>query len=286
MIDLHTHSNCSDGSDPPERIPELAAAAGCSTVALTDHDRLDGIERARRRAQEVGVRVIAGCELSCATEWGSAHVLAYFIEPGPGPLPDLLTRLQEWRAERNRRLAARLQEHGLPVTLEEIENEAGAGADSVGRPHVAAVLLRKGVVENLQEAYDAWLGKGRPAYVERRRLELAEAVELVRRSGGVAALAHPLSLGLDPPELDRAVAGMAAEGLAGVEAVYGRYDPDTRETLAALARRHHLVATGGSDFHGSYKPDLRIGVGQGDLAVADEVLDELDARRPPPSDPS
>ncbi len=280
MIDLHTHSTCSDGSDPPERIPELAAATGCGTIALTDHDRLEGVDRARRRGEELGVRVIAGCELSCATQWGSAHVLAYFVDPGDGPLPALLGRLQEWRAERNRRLAARLSELGLPVTLEELEEEAQADAGSVGRPHVAAVLLRKGVVASLQEAYDAWLGQGRPGYVERRRLELGEAVGLVRESGGVAVLAHPLTLGLDPPELDRAVGQMAAQGLTGLEAVYGRYEPDVRQRLVALAGRHGLVATGGSDYHGTYKPDLRVGVGRGDLVVPNEVLDELEARRP------
>ncbi|MDQ3896350.1 MAG: PHP domain-containing protein [Actinomycetota bacterium] len=281
MIDLHTHSDRSDGSDPPERIPELAAAAGCGTIALTDHDRLDGVQAARARGLEVGVRVVSGCELSCATEWGSAHVLAYFVEHREGPLPEVLGRVREWRAERNRRLAARLAECGLPVTLEELEAEAGTGADAVGRPHVAAVLVRKGIVPSLEDAYETWLGTDRPGYVERRRLGLAEAVELVRASGGVAVLAHPLSLRLDALRLDAAVARMADQGLAGLEAIYGRYPPDVRDDLASLARRHRLVVTGGSDYHGTYKPDLQVGVGRGDLAVPDGVLDELEARRPP-----
>ena len=281
MIDLHTHTNQSDGSDAPERIPELAAAVGCTAVAVTDHDLLDGIGRARSRGDELGVRVVAGCELSCGTVWGSAHVLAYFVDDAAGPLPDVLGRLQGWREERNRRLAARLGELGLPVTYEEIEAEAGA--QGVGRPHVAAVLVRKGVVSSVQQAFDEWLDKGRPAYVARHRLELAEAVALIHASGAVAVLAHPLSLNLDPPELDGAVAEMAAAGLDGVEAVYGRYAPDVRGMLTAMARRHGLVPTGGSDYHGTYKPDLRVGVGRGDLDVADDVLDELEARRPPDS---
>ena len=278
MIDLHTHTDRSDGSDPPERIAELAAAAGCAAVAVTDHDRLDGVERARARGDELGVRVIAGCELSCDTVAGTAHVLAYFVDDVAGPLQDVLARLQDWRAERNRGLADRLTELGLPVTYAEMEAEAGG--QGVGRPHAAAVLVRKGVVASVQQAFDEWLGEGRPAYVDRPRLGLAEAVALVHASGGVAVLAHPRSLGLEPRDLDAAVGEMAGQGLDGLEAVYGRYTPDDRATLAAIARRHGLAATGGSDYHGSYKPDLRVGVGRGDLAVEDEVLDELEARRP------
>jgi predicted metal-dependent phosphoesterase TrpH len=247
-------------------------------VALTDHDRLDGVERARARGREVGVQVVGGCELSCATPWGSAHLLAYFVEDGSGPLQDQLSRAREWRAERNHRLADRLAGLGLPITIEEIEAEAGA--EGAGRPHVAAVLMRKGVVASVQEAFDQWLAKGRPAYVERHRLELADAVALVRASGGVAVLAHPLSLGLDEPALDGAVGEMAAQGLAGLEAVYGRYPPEVRADLARLARRHGLAVTGGSDYHGTYKPDLRVGVGQGDLRVPEELLDVLEGRRP------
>ena len=222
--------------------------------------------------------MVGGCELSCATPWGSAHLLAYFVEDEPGPLQDELGRLREWRAERNRRLAERLAGLGVPVTVEEIEAEAGA--EGAGRPHVAAVLVRKGVVPSLQEAFDQWLAKGRPAYVERRRLHLGDAIGLVRASGGVAVLAHPLSLGLEADALEAAVGEMAAQGLAGLEALYGRYPPHVREGLASLARGQSLVVTGGSDYHGTYKPDLRVGVGQGDLSVPDELLDALEARRP------
>lgn len=277
MIDLHVHTDRSDGSDPPERIPALAAAAGCSAVAVTDHDRLDGIERARAAAAGSGVRVVGGCELSCDSDAGTVHVLAYFVEDGDGPLHDALGGLQRGRADRNRRLAARLAELGLPAPLEEIEAEAGGG--SVGRPHVAAVLVRKGVVSSVQEAFDVWLAAGRPAYVERPRLTVAEAARTIHAAGGVAVLAHPLSLSLPPRELARAVAELAAAGLDGLEALYGRYGPHERRLLAELAATHDLVATGGSDYHGTYKPDLRVGVGRGDLVVPDDVVDRLEARR-------
>lgn len=280
MIDLHTHSSRSDGSDPPERIPELAAKARCTAVALTDHDRVDGIDPARRRGQELGIEVVGGCEVSCTTAFGTLHLLAYFVEEDDGPLHAELERLQQWRSDRNARLAARLAELGLPVSLEEMEAEAGGVG--VGRPHVAAILVRKGVVSSIQEAFDEWLGDGRPAHVERPRLGVADAIRLVRASGGVAVIAHPLSLRLEPRKLDQAVQEMAAEGMTGLEALYGRYTAAEREMLSALARRHDLVVTGGSDYHGTYKPDLQVGVGRGDLVVPAAVLADLDARRSSP----
>lgn len=278
MIDLHTHTNRSDGSDAPERIPELAAAAGAIAVAVTDHDRLDGIGAARARGDELGVRVIGGCELSVGSDAGPLHLLAYFVEEDRGPLQAALRGVQEGRAGRNRRLAARLAELGLPASLEEIEAEAGGGG--VGRPHVAAVLVRKGVVASVQEAFDVWLAAGRPAYVERPRLALPEATATIHASGGVAVVAHPLTLGLDGVELDEAVATMAAQGVDGLEAWYGRYTPEERAMLAGVAARHGLAVTGGSDYHGLYKPDLQVGTGRGDLAVPDELLEDLEARRP------
>ena len=278
MIDLHTHSSVSDGSDPPERIPELAAAAGCTAVALTDHDRLDGLAAARAAAGRAGVELVPGCELSCTTPWGEAHLLAYFVEDDGGPLHAELERLQRSRDQRNRALAGRLAELGLPVTLEEMEAEAGGSG--VGRPHAAAVLVRKGVVASMDEAFDLWLGDGRPAHVARERPDVNEVLRATRASGGVVVLAHPLSLGLDPVALDRAAGELAAAGMVGMEAIYGRYTPEERHELAVLAARHGLVATGGSDYHGSYKPDLRVGLGTGDLTVPDEVLERLEDRRP------
>lgn len=278
MIDLHTHSTVSDGSDPPERIPELAADAGCRAVALTDHDRLDGLAAAAARAAELGVEFVPGVEVSCEVPVGTMHLLVYWVAAGDGPLQRELVGLQDERAARNRRMLARFAELGLPVT--EAELRAEAGGDGIGRPHAAAVLVRKGVVTSVQEAFDVWLAKGRPAYVDKGRLQPSEALRLARASDGVPVLAHPLSLGLGPAELERTVSEFHDDGLAGLEATYGRYSPEDRAGLAALADRVGLVTTGGSDHHGTYKPDLRVGVGRGDLDVPDRVLDELAARRP------
>src|SRR3954454_8750200 len=234
MIDLHTHSTCSDGSDAPERIPELAAANGCKAVALTDHDRMDGLEAAGKRAAEVGVELVPGCEISCEVPKGTMHVLIYFVEPD-GPLETELVRLQEARDARNARMFDRLSsELGLPITPEEVEEEAGG--KGIGRPHVAAVLLRKGVVSSIQEAFDVYLAKGKPGYVEKTRLYPQDAIRVARQAGGVPVLAHPLSLGLEPADLEASVRDLAGEGLAGIEAIYGRYEPADRKGLADLAR--------------------------------------------------
>lgn len=277
MIDLHTHSTTSDGSDAPERIPELAAANGCRAVALTDHDRMDGLEAAAKRAAEVGVELVPGCEISCEVPKGTMHVLIYFVEPG-GALEAELIRLQDARDTRNARMFRRLSDElGLPITPEEVEAEAGG--KGIGRPHVAAVLLRKGVVDSIQQAFDRYLAKGQPGYVEKERLYPEQAIRLARQANAVAVLAHPLSLGLDAAELDRTCDELAALGLAGAEAIYGRYTPEERAGVAAMAQRHGLVVTGGSDYHGTYKPDLQVGVGRGDLDVPDSALEELAARR-------
>ena len=270
MIDLHTHSTVSDGSDAPARVAELAAAAGCTAFALTDHDRLDGLGEAGRRATELGIALIAGCEISC--EWPATfHLLVYFVEAGAGSdLEAELTGLQRARDDRNGVMVERLQGLGLPVTMAEVEAEAGGMG--VGRPHVAAVLVRNGAAISVQDAFDRWLAKGGPGYVDKRRLRPDEALRVAVESGGVPVVAHPLSLGLAPGELDRTLGELAAQGLEGVECLYGRYSPEERSGLSALARSHGLVVTGGSDRPG--------GRGRGDLDVPDSVVADLEARRP------
>ena len=278
MIDLHTHSTASDGSDAPAVLMDLAGRHGLTAVALTDHDTVEGLAEAREAADGAGVRLIEGCELSCEVGPATMHLLVYFLADRPGPLQDRLSGLQASRLDRNRRIVGVLQDNGLDVTLDEILTEAGGG--SVGRPHVAGVLLRKGYVSSVQEAFDVWLANGRPAYLERDRLLPAEAIGLAHASGAVAVLAHPTSLGFDGPVLEQFVAGLAADGLDGMECEYGRYPPDLRAALRAMADRLGLAVTGGSDYHGRYKPDLALGSGLGDLAVPDDLLDALEARRP------
>lgn len=277
MIDLHTHSTCSDGSESPARIVELAAEAGCSAVALTDHDGLAGIETARGRAEELGLEFVSGCEVSCRFSPGALHILCYFVEPGDGPLQQQLKQLRADRDTRNGRLIGRLNELGIPITEELLREEAGGAA--IGRPHFAAVLVRLGAVESYQDAFDRLLAKGGPAYFPKAFIDPPTTIAAAKASGALAVLAHPLSLGLEPAELEGHVAELAAAGLTGMECWYGRYSGEERQALVALAGRYGLVATGGSDFHGTYKPDLSVGTGKGDLDVPERALRELTARR-------
>ncbi len=212
----------------------MAASQGLSAVALTDHDTVEGLAEARAAAADAGVRLVQGCELSCEVGSATMHLLVYFLTDRPGPLQDRLSGLQASRADRNRRIVRVLQDHGLDVTLDEILAEAGAG--SVGRPHVAGVLLRKGYVSSVQEAFDVWLAKGRPAYLDRDRLLPAEAIALAHASGAVAVLAHPTSLGFEGDELEGFIAGLAADGLDGMECEYGRYSTRTAGLAAGDGR--------------------------------------------------
>lgn len=280
VIDLHTHSTVSDGSDDPARIAELAAGAACSAVALTDHDSLAGIDAARKRADELGVTLVPGCEVSCVPVGsGGVHVLVYFVDDEGSALGTELGRLRQDRHQRNLALIDRLVALGVPVTYDQVVAVAG-GEEGVGRPHFAEALVAVGAAESVDDAFERYLANGRLAYVPKGRLNPADVAQLALASGGVAVLAHPFSTGLEGVGLARFVGELAEAGFGGIEAVYGRYSPRQRQELGNLARRFDLVATGGSDYHGRTKPDLAVGTGRGDLKVHDGVLARLEARRP------
>jgi 3',5'-nucleoside bisphosphate phosphatase len=281
MIDLHSHSTMSDGTDPPARVIELADDAGLSALALTDHDTLDHVPEGRAAAAARGLRLVPGCEISCELgdrAPGSMHLLVFFVDDAPGELQGRLRALQAARDERNVQIVEALNTHGVPITVEAVHAQAGPG--SVGRPHIARVLMEQGHVASIQEAFDVWLAKGRPAYFERDRLGPEAAIELTHASAGVCAIAHPMSLGLVDGALDELIGKLAGAGLDGLECEYGAYLPEERTTLHELAARHGLAPTGGSDYHGDNKPGLSIGTGRGDLRVPDEYLVELESRRP------
>ena len=185
-VDLHTHSRISDGSDTPSELVALAAEAGLSAMALTDHDTQEGIAEAREAAARADIELIPGVEVSCGK---GTHLVALFLEPGPGPLQDRLAAIRHGRETRNARMVERLVELGIDITLGEVEQEARVGV--VGRPHFAAVLIRKGAVETMNEAFDRYLGNRGAAYVPRETFSIEEALPLARASGAVPVLAHP-----------------------------------------------------------------------------------------------
>ncbi|MDJ0663028.1 MAG: PHP domain-containing protein [Acidimicrobiia bacterium] len=276
-VDLHLHSYFSDGSESPTTVVEMAVAAGLSGIALTDHDVLDGVPEAKAAAANHGIRFIGGTELSVLWRKQSMHMLVYFLEPGEGPIQDRLEELRRGRHERNLEIVNRLQELGLTITYEEVAQEAGTGV--VGRPHFASVLIARGFVDSAQAAFDRYLAAGRPAYVPRLRLTAEEAISLSRESGAVPVIAHPHTLHLRADEFATGFRELVACGLGGIEAYYGEYSPEMRNRIAEICAGLGIVATGGSDFHGTYKDHLAVGIGTGDLRVPDIVMDQLEQIR-------
>jgi predicted metal-dependent phosphoesterase TrpH len=273
-VDLHTHSNRSDGSDEPADLVRKAAGRGLTAVALTDHDTLEGIEEARRAANDLPIELIPGVEISCEWAPGAMHLVVLFLEPAHGPLQDRLVDLQASRSTRNYRIADRLRQLGIDISMDEVIEESSVGV--VGRPHFAAVLVRKGVVGDIPDAFNEYLGNQAPAYVPRLRLEPEEAIGLARASGGVPILSHPHTLGhTSAGEFSATYRRLTEAGLVGIDAYYGDYTPEQREDLAAITRSFGLIPSGGSDYHGSYKEGLELGSGRGDLDVPDSALEEL-----------
>ena len=254
----------------PARLVALAGARGLSVLALTDHDTTDGLAEALAAADGAGLRVIPGVELSTDVPAGEVHLLGYFVDPGAPVLVDALRRFREARGGRARTMVRRLNEIGLPVAWDAVARLAAGG--TIGRPHVARALVEAGHAASVDDAFARYLVRGRPAYVERYRLTPVDAVRLVRAAGGVPVLAHPRSVA----DLDALLPELIAAGLGGLEVYYGDYDDEGRRELLALAERHDLAPTGGTDYHG---PELAHSRDLGDAGVPFECVAALEARR-------
>jgi hypothetical protein len=248
-----------------------------SAIALTDHDTLSGVEEARAAAGNAGPRLVAGVELSVDHANVKIHLLAYFLEPGAGPLQDRLAELREGRRRRNVEIVARLQDLGYGI--EEADVAAQTAGEAVGRPHIADALVAKGLIASRAEAFDGLLSDGGVAYVQRPRLSAKEAIQLATASGAVTSIAHPYTIDMNATTYPALFEELGDAGLTGLEAFYPEHSPSLREHLAALASELGLVATGGSDYHGAGKPGLKVGTGRGDLVVPDTALSDLEERR-------
>ncbi|HIE33466.1 MAG TPA: PHP domain-containing protein [Thermodesulfobacteriaceae bacterium] len=276
MIDLHTHSTASDGTYSPAELVQLAKEVSLSALALTDHDTVEGLGEAMAAARELGVPFVPGVEISVKFDGpGHCHILGYFVDADSPVLRETLGLLQKAREERNRKMVAKLQSLGVDITLEELEDQAKG---EIGRPHFAALLVKKGVVKSVGEAFEKYLKKGAPAYVPKARLTAEEAFSAIKAAGGLAVLAHPIHLKLSPEELVRYVEELKAFGLDGIEAYYTDHTKEFTTLCLEIARRYDLVPTGGSDFHGHNKPDIKLGRGFGNLCVPDECYERLRRR--------
>jgi predicted metal-dependent phosphoesterase TrpH len=271
MIDLHSHTTASDGTFSPAQLVDEAGRAGVHTLGITDHDTFSGYDQAVPLARRAGLELVCGIELSTKLRGHSVHLLGYFLDDStPADFRNWIGDLQASRRERNVRLVARLRELGLDITLEEVQARGGG---MTGRPHFAQLLLEKGYVSSLQQAFDDYLDESAKGYVTRREPEFAEAVKHIRDGGGIASLAHPVRLREDVAAI---LPGLHAAGLNAIEAYHSDHSPSQTALFLELAARHGLLVTGGSDFHGAAKPEIRLGTGRGgNLRIPDDLVDRL-----------
>ncbi|CUR60925.1 Predicted metal-dependent phosphoesterase, PHP family [metagenome] len=271
-IDLHTHSDRSDGTMSPTELVEHAAEVGLDVLAITDHDCFDGWDEASRAAQRVGLTLLRGIEISCRFAGESTHLLGYLPDSTYPPLAQELARVIDGRNSRLPALLARLRDLGIDIDIHDVRRVAGE-ATAMGRPHVADALVEKGVVLNRDEAFARFLGPGRPAYVDRYAADLTEMIGLVAAAGGVSVVAHPWAGRHDSSALDEPAFGaLRAAGLAGIEVDHQDHTAAKRARLRELADALDLVATGSSDFHGAGKVDFDLGCNTTDPAQFERLM--------------
>jgi len=281
MIDLHTHTNLSDGTYTPAQLIEEAVALKLEALAISDHDTLKGCDEAAPLAAAANLDFVPAIELSTHLEEGrkaggrSVHVLGYFLlSPPSQDFRQWLKSVQEGRRDRNRRLVHKLQSLGLDITLEEVES---LGRNLPGRPHFARILLDKGYVSSIQEAFDVYLEEGKRAYVEREEVSLAEGIRRIAEAGGMPSLAHPIRIANKSiSELEQLIERLLKQGLRALEVYHSDHPRELVDQYLALCQRWGMAVTGGSDFHGDTKPGVKLGTGRnGNLSIPRSLLDQL-----------
>lgn len=274
FVDLHSHSTASDGTLAPDALVRAAKEAGLSALALTDHDTVAGCALAAETAQIVGLEFLPGIEISCEyPRPGTMHLLGYGVAPEAPALHELTRRLIEGRTRRNARMVELMREAGLNVSEEELIAEAAGG--TVGRPHLARILIRKGYASDTNDAFKRLLGQGSPFYVNKETTSSRQAIELIHGAGGVAVLAHPVQLRRENnAQLEAVIKNLADQGLDGIEVIHSDHRESFIDYLGDLAKRWNLLATGGSDYHGSGKPHIHLGQA-GSRRVPRELYDKL-----------
>lgn len=278
-IDLHIHSTASDGTLSPSEILSSSASLQLGAISITDHDTISGSQDALRYGIPPSMKFLTGVEISATPPSsfpcsGSFHVLGYAFKLDDPTLNQTLDVLQQARKNRNPRIINRLNKLGFDISLDEVLQEAGGG--QLGRPHIARVLIKKGLVSSINEVFDKYLGKNKAAYVDKYRVDCAEAIKIISGAGGIPVLAHP---GLIKSKSDKTYEDLLITlkemGLKGVEVYYPEHSPKVTAHFAELAQRYQLLLTGGTDFHGSLKPEIKLGSGKGDLFVPFNLYERL-----------
>lgn len=266
-VDFHLHTTASDGALSPAQLVALAASQGLEVIAITDHDSVEGIEEALEAARPYpGLTIIPGVEVSTDIPGDEVHILGYFVDHRSPNLQAALAQQRAYRLERAQKMVDKLAGLGLPISLERVLELAGRG--SVGRPHIAQALLEKGYISSLSQAFNQYIGRNGPAYVEKEKITPAQVVSLVSQGGGLPALAHPA----DMLNLETQLVDLKAAGLAGLEAYYSGYSSQTSRRLEALAHRFGLLTSGGSDYHGLNQSQEGL---PGSVAVPERAVRQL-----------
>ena len=271
-VDLHIHSTASDGSMNPKDIIKYAKARNLSAISITDHDTVDGIGEALFEAQKEGVEFIPGVEISVDYS-GEMHILGYFSHSNYINIKPTLDKLRKCRVERTPQIIDKLKELGIDIEMDEVLKEALGKI--VGRPHIAKVLINKGYVASSEQAFSKYLSSGKTAYVKKERLSPKEGIECILRAGGVPILAHPKYLCSSLHDLDLELSRLSKFGLMGMEVYYTDHSKVEVGNYLRLAIKHSMLATGGSDFHGEFKPSIEMGIGRGGLKVPYIVFEKL-----------
>ena len=270
-IDLHIHTTASDGTCTPEEVVRGAAAMGLSAIAVTDHDTCAGYRAAAAEGEKQGVEVVPGIEIS--TKYGGAvHILGYYIDVDSPALHEVLDWIVSDRDERNEKICALMRADGIDVDYGEMRARFG---EVIGRPHFAELLIERGLARDMRDAFDRYVEKGRKYYQGRSFLPIERSIELILAAGGVPVLAHPFQYKRDDAGLRELIAHCMESGLRGMECRYSGYDASMSAYLEALAEEYGLLKTGGSDFHGANKPEIRLGEGRGALDVPESFLTAL-----------
>lgn len=277
IVDLHVHSNKSDGSLTPAQLVDYAVEKGLSAFALTDHDTTDGIDEALEAAKGKNIQVIPGIEFSSEYEGQDIHIVGLYIDYKSDFFKRRLINFVNGRTIRNKEMCRRLTAHGIPVTYEELTAEFPGCV--ITRSHYAKFLLNHGYTKSMKEAFDRYIGDRCPCFVPRKKITPMRAVEIILKAGGFPVLAHPLLYHMGADRLERLVSILKDMGLQGLEAIYCTYTPSDERQMRALAAKYDLCISGGSDFHGSAKPGLDLATGYGKLFIPQEVLDKINQRR-------
>jgi predicted metal-dependent phosphoesterase TrpH len=275
LIDLHSHTNQSDGTCSPAQLVDEAVRVGVTTLAITDHDTFAGYDQAVGAAAAAGLELVCGIELSTKLHGHSVHLLGYFLNAnGLADFRKWVLDLQASRRERNVRLAARLRELGFDIAIEEAE---ARGRGMTGRPHFAQIMLEKGYVSNIREAFDKYLDESAIGYVFRREPQFAEGVQWIRQAGGISSLAHPVRVKGDVPAL---MPELREAGLNAIEVYHSDHDAEHTALYQGLATQYGMLVTGGSDYHGAVTPGVTLGSGfHGNLHIPEDLVERLRGSR-------